>query len=73
MPGGGYNELIDKEEQAPVVEYFGFSAGGHLASTIAIHSDTSLGAPAEDSVDSTDPRPDFLGLGYPVISMDPNQ
>lgn len=94
MPGGGYNELIDKDEQAPVAKHFankfgittfvlcyrlvqangtyrypipmwdaqwavrlvrtnaaqygidpskigesGFSAGGHLASTIAIHFD----------------------------------
>jgi acetyl esterase/lipase len=52
---------------------FGFSAGGHLASTIAIHSDTSFNVSAQDSVDSTDPRPDFVGLGYPVISMDPKQ
>lgn len=128
MPGGGYNQLIDKAEQAPVARHFanklgittfvlyyrlvqangtyrypvpmwdaqravrliranaaqygidpskigvfGFSAGGHLASTIAIHFDTSFGLTPEDSVDSTDARPDFLGLGYPVISMDPNQ
>ena len=128
MPGGGYNQLIDKKEQAPVAKHFanklgittfvlyyrlvqangtyrypvpmwdaqravrlvrstaaqyginpskigvfGFSAGGHLASTIAIHSDTSFGLAPEDSVDSTNAAPDFLGLGYPVISMDPNQ
>lgn len=128
MPGGGYNELIDKDEQAPVAKHFanklgittfalyhrlveasvtyrypvpmwdaqrtvrkvranaaqygidpskigvfGFPAGGHRASTMAIHFDTSFGDTAQDSVDSTDPRPDFMGLGYPVISMDPNQ
>jgi acetyl esterase/lipase len=128
MPGGGYHELIDEDEQAPVAKHFanklgittfvlyyrlvqangtyrypvpmwdaqravrlvrenaaqygintskigvfGFSAGGHLATTIAIHSDTSFGEPPQDSIDSADPRPDFLGLGYPVISMDPNQ
>jgi acetyl esterase/lipase len=55
------------------VGVFGFSAGGHLASTIAIHSDTSFNETPQDSIDSADPRPDFLGLGYPVISMDPNQ
>jgi acetyl esterase/lipase len=55
------------------VGVFGFSAGGHLASTIAIHFDTSFGLPVEDGLDSTDARPDFMGLGYPVISMDPNQ
>ncbi len=128
IPGGGYNELIDTDEQAPVAEYFanklgittfvlyyrlvqangtyrypvpmwdaqrairyvranaghygiksdhigifGFSAGGHLASTVAIHFDTSFGLVAADSIDGTDARPDFLGLGYPVISMDPSQ
>jgi len=54
---------------------FGFSAGGHLASTIAIHFDTNFSLPlqVQDSIDQTDARPDFLGLGYPVISMDPNQ
>jgi acetyl esterase/lipase len=128
MPGGGYNELIDTEEQAPVAEYFanrlgitsfvlyyrlvqangtyrypvpmwdaqrairyvranaaqygiapdrvgvfGFSAGGHLASTVAIHFANSFGLPDPDSLDETDARPDFVGLGYPVISMDANQ
>jgi acetyl esterase/lipase len=52
---------------------FGFSAGGHLASTVAIHSGTSFDLPSADSIDATDARPDFLGLGYPVISMDPAQ
>lgn len=56
-----------------MIGVFGFSAGGHLASTIAIHSDTSFGETAQDGTDSTDPQPNFLGLGYPVISMDPNQ
>jgi acetyl esterase/lipase len=55
------------------VGIFGFSAGGHLASTIAIHFDTYFGLPVEDGLDSTDARPDFMGLGYPVIPMDPNQ
>jgi acetyl esterase/lipase len=128
MPGGGYNELIDESEQAPVAQYFadklgvttfilyyrlvqangtyrypvpmwdgqravryvrfnaaefdldparigvfGFSAGGHLASTIAIHFASNFNLPNGDEIDQTDARPDFLGLGYPVISMDPNQ
>ena len=51
----------------------GFSAGGHLASTVAIHFGSNFNLPTMDSVDQTDARPDFLGLGYPVISMDPNQ
>lgn len=128
IPGGGYNELIDENEQAPVGQYFadklgvttfvlyyrlvqkdgtyrypvpmwdgqrairyirhnaaqyainpdhigvfGFSAGGHLASTIAIHFATNFGLPSQDQIDQTDARPDFLGLGYPVISMNPHQ
>lgn len=39
------------------VGIMGFSAGGHLASTIATHSDSSV-------------RPNFQILFYPVISMD---
>ena len=46
----------------------GFSAGGHLASTLGTHFDG--GKPmAADPVDRTSCRPDFLILGYPVISM----
>lgn len=52
---------------------FGFSAGGHLASTIALHPDQNFNLSSQDSLDKTDARPDFLGLGYPVISMDPQQ
>jgi acetyl esterase/lipase len=128
MPGGGYDRLTDKEEQAPVGEYFsqqlhvtafilyyrlvqpdgtyrypipmwdgqralrliryraaqfsissnriglfGFSAGGHLASTLSLHSATDFDLPQHDAVDTTNARPDFLGLGYPVISMLPDQ
>jgi len=50
---------------------FGFSAGGHLASTLALHSATDFGLPDHDAVDRQPGRPDLLGLGYPVISMDP--
>jgi acetyl esterase/lipase len=55
------------------VGIFGFSAGGHLASTIALHFDQNFSLLIQDDVDKTDARPDFLGLGYPVISMDPHQ
>jgi len=44
----------------------GFSAGGHLASTLATHFST----PRIDNPDRIDLRPDFLVLVYPVISMD---
>lgn len=48
----------------------GFSAGGHLASTAATHFDS--GKPdAADPIDRAGSRPDFLILGYPVISSDP--
>ncbi len=48
----------------------GFSAGGHLTSTAGTHFDT--GRPdASDQVDRASSRPDFLILGYPVISFDP--
>ena len=46
----------------------GFSAGGHLASTVSTHFD--LGDPrAADPVDRQSCRPDFAILGYPVISL----
>lgn len=46
----------------------GFSAGGHLASTLATHFD--LGKPdASDRLESFSSRPDFALLFYPVISM----
>jgi acetyl esterase/lipase len=44
----------------------GFSAGGHLASTLSTHFSEKVYEPA----DSTSARPDFSILIYPVISMD---
>lgn len=44
----------------------GFSAGGHLASTISTHFDEKV----YESKDTTSARPDFSLLIYPVISMD---
>lgn len=44
----------------------GFSAGGHVASTLATHFQKSYVANPEQ----TSLRPDFLVLVYPVISMD---
>ena len=46
----------------------GFSAGGHLASTAGTHFDAG-NASAADPVDRLGSRPDFLVLGYPVISF----
>jgi acetyl esterase/lipase len=48
----------------------GFSAGGHLASTLGTHFD--LGGPAAtDSIDRASCRPDFMILIYPVITFKP--
>jgi len=46
----------------------GFSAGGHLASTAGTHFDAG-DASAADPIDRVSSRPDFLVLGYPVISF----
>ncbi len=46
----------------------GFSAGGHLASTLATHFNKSQ----IENPDNVNLRPDFLILVYPVISMDSN-
>jgi acetyl esterase/lipase len=50
------------------VGIMGFSAGGHLAATLATHFDD--GNPtAPDPVDRLGSRPDIAVLAYPVISM----
>src|SRR5262249_47826211 len=49
---------------------WGFSAGGHLASTAGTHFDE--GKPdASDAIDRVSCRPDFLILCYPVITLKP--
>ena len=54
------------------VGVMGFSAGGHLASTLGTHFDR--GDPdARDPVERESCRPDFMALIYPVISfVDPS-
>jgi acetyl esterase/lipase len=48
----------------------GFSAGGHLTSTAGTHFDA--GKPdATDPIERLSSRPDFMILGYPVVSFDP--
>ena len=50
------------------VGIMGFSAGGHLASTVATHFDA--GSPgAASPLDRQSSRPDFAILVYPVITM----
>jgi acetyl esterase/lipase len=49
---------------------WGFSAGGHLASTAATHFDE--GKPdADDPIERVSSRPDFAILCYPVITLRP--
>lgn len=50
------------------VGIWGFSAGGHLASSAATHFDAGL--KDGDAIDKTSCRPDFAILAYPVISME---
>lgn len=49
----------------------GFSAGGHLASTLGTHYDEDIFI--TDKIDSVESRPDFMILMYPVITFnEPN-
>ena len=47
----------------------GFSAGGHLTSTAGTHFDSGT-TDATDPIERVSSRPDFLILGYPVVSFD---
>jgi len=49
------------------VGVMGFSAGGHLASTAGTHFMDIVGG----INDTTSVRPDFMILGYPVVTFDP--
>ena len=51
------------------VGVMGFSAGGHLASTAATHFDMGI-EDSKDPVERWSCRPDFVILGYPVITME---
>lgn len=53
--------------RAERIGILGFSAGGHLASTVATHFDAGDAA-AADPIDRVSGRPDFLVLGYPVVT-----
>ena len=54
------------------VGLMGFSAGGHLASTGGTHFDDGMHLnDRTDDIDLIGCRPDFLILGYPVITMEP--
>ena len=49
----------------------GFSAGGHLASTLGTHFDTPNNF-KEDEIDKLSARPNFMVLLYPVVTMKDN-
>lgn len=46
----------------------GFSAGGHLASTLGTHFDEKVYEPI-DATDEQSARPDFMALIYPVVTF----
>ncbi len=51
------------------VGILGFSAGGHLSSTVATHFDAG-NKDAKDPIDQQSCRPDFAVLLYPVITLE---
>jgi acetyl esterase/lipase len=53
--------------QPKQIGIMGFSAGGHLASSLGTHFDYGLSS--DDPVEQVSCRPDFMILMYPVISM----
>ncbi len=46
----------------------GFSAGGHLAASLGIHYDAPL-YKEQDAYDTLSAKPNFMALGYPVITF----
>ena len=63
------NRSKDWNIEANKIGIIGFSAGGHLASTLGTHFDEKVYTPV-DAADKESARPDFMVLGYPVITMD---
>jgi len=53
---------------ADKIGILGFSAGGHLAATLGTHFSEEIYEPI-DFIDEQSARPDFMALGYPVISF----
>lgn len=54
--------------EANKIGIMGFSAGGHLASTLGTHYEEKVYG-AVDSIDQESARPDFMALIYPVITF----
>lgn len=63
------SKAVDWRLDPDRIGVMGFSAGGHLASTLSTHFDA--GQPAASlALDRFSSRPDFSILMYPVVSMD---
>jgi len=62
------SRAADLHIQPDRVGIWGFSAGGHLASTAATHFDAGNSS-ASDPIDRVGSRPDFAILSYAVISL----
>lgn len=58
----------DFDIQPDRIGIWGFSAGGHLASTAGTHFDSG-DHDTGDPIDAVSSRPDFMILAYPVITM----
>lgn len=83
LPSGNYHRpMLDAQRAMRVVRsratewkldprrigIIGFSAGGHLASTVGTHFD-AVDEKSADPVERMSCRPDFMVLVYPVITM----
>jgi len=62
------SRAADFDLESDRVGVWGFSAGGHLASTAATHFDAG-DASADDPVERVSSRPDFAILSYPVVTF----
>ena len=55
--------------KANQIGIMGFSAGGHVTSTLSVHYNETFGRKPIDDIDKISARADFSCLIYPVISM----
>ncbi|MCM8533524.1 MAG: alpha/beta hydrolase [Lentisphaeraceae bacterium] len=55
--------------KADQIGVMGFSAGGHVTSTLSVHYKENFGRENIDAIDEISARPDFSCLIYPVISL----
>ncbi|MEM6749371.1 MAG: alpha/beta hydrolase [Planctomycetota bacterium] len=75
--GGKHPDMIQDAQRAirtvrakgpKKVGVMGFSAGGHLAASLAVHHD-KFPSSKDDLAAKHDARPDAVGLAYPVVDM----